>query len=208
MGPGDHLPFGKKRRAESHVVFEPTKGWWTGMDVRKYGLGGQDTDYWQVNLDARRYIEIGSPYNSLALWSLASFSTGEVGVDFPLYMQFNLGGANSVRGWSLGLRDGKNQWINTVEYWRILADYQKWKIWFLKFAMGLQLGVFGDVGTAWNTDEQFYSNWIGGGGLGLRFLVPVILMLRVDMAIGEDGFKVGLYLGTKEKAVAQRERVR
>jgi len=131
-----------------------------------------------------------------------------VGVDYPIYMQFNLGGANSVRGWSLGSRDGKNQFVNTAEYWHLLVDYQKWKIWFLKFALGLQLGVFGDVGTAWTTSEEFSQSWIGGGGLGLRFLMPAILMFRADVATGEEGYVVRFFLGTKEKAVAQRDRVR
>jgi outer membrane protein assembly factor BamA len=92
----------------------PSRGWWTEVNLKKSGLGGVDTDYWQLNLDVRRYIEIGSPKNVFALSSLTTLSTGEVGVDFPVYMQFNLGGANSVRGWSLGSRDGKNQFINTV----------------------------------------------------------------------------------------------
>jgi outer membrane translocation and assembly module TamA len=124
-------------------------------------------------------------------------------------MQFNLGGANSVRGWSLGSRDGKNQWINTLEYWRLLADHQKWKIWFFKFAMGLQLGVFGDAGTAWSGgSDDFRQSWIGGGGLGLRFLVPYIVMFRTDVAVGEEGYNVRFFLGTWEKAEAQRLRVR
>ena len=186
----------------------PTKGWWTGLNVRKYGLGGVDTDYWQVTLDVRKYLELGGPFNSLALYSLVTASTGDVGVDYPIYMQFNLGGANSVRGWSLGSRDGKNQFVNTAEYWHLLVDYQKWKIWFLKFALGLQLGVFGDVGTAWSTSEEFSQSWIGGGGLGLRFLMPAILMFRADVATGEEGYVVRFFLGTKEKAVAQRDRVR
>jgi outer membrane protein assembly factor BamA len=186
----------------------PTKGFWAGIDVKKYGLGGTDTDYWQVELDLHKYLELGSVKNALALSSLASFSTGEVGVDFPLYMQFNLGGANSVRGWSLGSRDGKNQWINTAEYWRLLVDYRKFKIWFMKFAMGLQLGVFGDAGTAWSGGDEFNQNWIAGGGVGLRFLMPAILMFRADVAYGEDGGSIRFFLGTREKAVTQRQRVR
>jgi outer membrane protein assembly factor BamA len=92
----------------------PTQGWWTGLNVKKYGLGGVDTDYWQVNFDVRRYFELGSVYNSLAFYSLTTPTSGDVGVDIPVYMQFNLGGANSVRGWDLGSREGKNQFINTL----------------------------------------------------------------------------------------------
>ena len=49
---------------------------------------------------------------------------------------------------------------------------------------------------------------VGGGRLGVRFLIPSILMFRTDVATGEEGFSVRFFLGTKEKAVAQRERVR
>ncbi len=207
----DHIPtLGAFLEYDSrNLPVYPTKGSWMGMGVKKYGLGGVETDYWQLDLDVRRYQELGSPYNSLALYSLASFSTGDVGVDFPIYNQFNLGGANSVRGWSLGSRDGKNQWINTLEDWRLLVDHQKWKIWFFKFAMGLQLGVFGDAGTAWSGgSDDFRQSWIGGGGLGLRFLVPYIVMFRTDVAVGEEGYNVRFFLGTWEKAEAQRLRVR
>lgn len=186
----------------------PTRGWWAEVNVKKTGLGGVDTDYWQLNLDARRYIEIGSPKNAFALSSLTTLSTGEVGVDFPVYMQFNLGGANSVRGWSLGSRDGKNQFINTVEYWRVLMRHKQLKFWFFKTALGLQLGVFGDVGTAWSSSDEFEKNWIGGGGLGLRILIPRVVMFRLDVSVGEEGVGVSFAPGRMEKAVAQRERVR
>lgn len=49
---------------------------------------------------------------------------------------------------------------------------------------------------------------VGGGRLGVRFRIPSILMFRTDVATGEEGFSVRFFLGTKEKAVAQRERVR
>jgi len=186
----------------------PTKGWWADLNVRKYGLGGVETDYWQVNLDVRRYIELGSRNNSLALYSLATFSSGEVGTDIPVYMQFNLGGANSVRGWDLGSREGKNQFINTLEYWHVLMRHKRWKAWFFKWAMGLQLGVFGDAATAWSGSDQFNGNWIGGGGIGLRILLPQSVMFRFDVAMGESGVGVGFFISGREKAVAQKDRVR
>jgi outer membrane protein assembly factor BamA len=186
----------------------PSRGWWTEVNLKKSGLGGVDTDYWQLNLDVRRYIEIGSPKNVFALSSLTTLSTGDVGVDFPVYMQFNLGGANSVRGWSLGSRDGKNQFINTVEFWRLIMRHKSWKFWFFKTALGIQLGVFGDVATAWSSSDEFEQSWIGGGGLGLRFLIPRIVMFRFDVSGGEEGIGVSLAVSKMEKAVAQRERVR
>jgi outer membrane protein assembly factor BamA len=65
-------------------------------------------------------------------------TSGKVGIDIPEYMQFTLGGANTVRGWDLGSRIGKNQFINTVEYWHVLQRMRKYEVWFLKQAIGLQ----------------------------------------------------------------------
>jgi outer membrane protein assembly factor BamA len=186
----------------------PTQGVWLGANVKKWGLGGVETDYWQFILDGRGYIELGSPRHSIALYSLATLSTGEVGVDYPVYMQFNLGGANSVRGWELGSRDGMNQFINTVEYWYVLMRHKRCKAWFFKWAMGLQLGAFGDIGTAWNNNDEFHSSWIGGGGLGLRILLPTSVMFRLDLAVGQEGIGVGFFISGREKGVAQLDRVR
>lgn len=186
----------------------PTNGWWTEFLVSKIGLFGSDTDYWQGNLDVRRYVELGAPQRSLAIYSLATLTTGEIGVDIPLYMQFNIGGANTVRGWELGAREGKNQFLNTIEYWHMLYPLRKYEVWFLKQALGLQGAVFVDVGTAWTADEDFHKNWIGGAGVGLRLIVPSIVMVRFDLAVGEEGVGVGLFIGSQEKAVLQRDRVR
>jgi outer membrane translocation and assembly module TamA len=87
-------------------------------------------------------------------------------------------------------------------------DHKMWKIWFFKFAMGFQLGVFGDVGVAWSTGDQFDQNWVGGGGAGLRLLVPASVMFRFDVAAGEEGAKVRMFIASREKAVAQLDRVR
>jgi hypothetical protein len=35
-------------------------------------------------------------------------------VDLPLYMTYGIGGTNAVRGWPIGARDGKHQWLNTM----------------------------------------------------------------------------------------------
>jgi outer membrane protein assembly factor BamA len=207
----DHIPaLGAFVRFDGRdLPIYPTRGWWAGLNIMKYGPGGLgDPDYWQASLDVRRYLPLGSQFNSLALYSLATLSSGKVGVDIPVYMQFNLGGANSVRGWSLGSREGKNQFINTAEYWHVLMDHKVWKMWFFKFSLGFQLGVFGDVGTAWSNGDEFRRNWVAGGGVGLRLLMPANVMFRFDLASGEEGAGVRFFISGKEKAVAQRDRVR
>jgi hypothetical protein len=56
----------------------PTQGWWPGLNLKKFGLGNVDSDYWQVNLDVRRYFELGGVYNSLTFYSLVTLTSWRV----------------------------------------------------------------------------------------------------------------------------------
>ena len=123
-------------------------------------------------------------------------------------MDYHIGGTNTVRGWPLGSRVGKNQWLNTVEYWFRLIDERKLRVWFIKWRMGLQLGAFGDVGTAWNTSEEFGNNFIGGVGGGIRLTIPVVVLLRLDIGYSSSQVGITINVGGAEKAQASRNRVR
>ncbi|MCK5408321.1 MAG: BamA/TamA family outer membrane protein, partial [Candidatus Krumholzibacteria bacterium] len=85
----------------------PTHGWWNEVDVTKYGVFGGDGDWWRFIFDLRRYhpLPFGQRH-SVAVYSLLTMQTGEVGTDIPVYMDFDIGGTNSVRGWPLGSRVG------------------------------------------------------------------------------------------------------
>jgi len=74
--------------------------------------------------------------------------------------------------------------------------------------MGLQLALFGDVGTAWYTGPEFGENFIAGFGGGLRLTLPVIVLLRLDVAYARDEFGLQISIGGAEKAIAQKQRVR
>ena len=90
----------------------PRDGTWAEVEVdRLFG----DAQSWTFILDGRRFQRL-SERHGLGLFSLATFQTGEVGLGLPEYLQFSLGGANSVRGWNFGSRRGRNQFIGTLEY--------------------------------------------------------------------------------------------
>ncbi|NOR15984.1 MAG: BamA/TamA family outer membrane protein, partial [Candidatus Aminicenantes bacterium] len=187
----------------------PTNGWWNDVELTKYGILGGDGDWWLFAADIRRYLPLSffGPRHSLAIYSAAALQSGQVGVDLPVYMDFEIGGTNSVRGWPLGSRRGKNQWLSTAEYWYSLLKQRAYRFWFIKLRLGLQLAVFGDVGTAWNTSKEFSRNFIAGYGVGIRLTLPVVVMLRLDVGYSpQHGFT--LAIGGYEKAVAQRARVR
>ena len=89
----------------------PRVGWFGSVDIgRQFG----DADSWSLTIDGRRYQPL-TARTTVSLVAFAAFQSGVVGRDLPQYMEFGIGGGNSVRGWELGSRVGKNQAIGTVE---------------------------------------------------------------------------------------------
>ena len=181
---------------------EPSRGWWNSADVTwRFGSG----DYATMNLDVRRFQPI-APRQTLVATSLVTLRSGTTGEDVPSYLDYALGGANSVRGWDFNARRGKNQFIASLEYRYMLFPTRTIRVFGVNFYGGLALAVFGDAGKAWGNVEQPGQDAIGGGGIGLRVYVPYVSLLRLDFALGDGGFH--RTLGINEKAVAQRNLIR
>lgn len=186
-------------------VSDPRKGWWNEFDVTKH-FG--DGDFWRVNFDVRRYQPLAGRH-TLGLFSLTTLQTGTVGVEIPIHQDFHIGGTNTVRGWGLDARNGKNQFLNTVAYRYTLMELRPLTIFKLNLHFGVQLTAFGDFGLAWNEKSEFaLNNFIDGYGVGVRFLVPFVKMIRLDVAFGEPGEGATFHVALFEKAVMQRARVR
>jgi outer membrane protein assembly factor BamA len=180
-------------------------GWLNEIDVMKT-VG--DGNFWTFNVDIQRY-QAFTQRHGLALFSLATFQTGRVGEEIPIYRDFHLGGTNTVRGWRLDSRNGKHQFINTIEYRYALMKPRPLSISSFTVHLGLQLAVFGDLGLAWNESDEFdLDNFIDGYGFGLRLLVPFVQMVRFDVGFGEPGRGMTVHIALFEKAVMQRARVR
>ena len=110
----DHLPaVGLSATYNSlDSLSNPGVGWFGSVDIgRQFG----DADSWSLTIDGRRFQPL-TARTTVSLVAFAAFQSGVIGRDLPQYMEFGLGGANSVRGWELGSRVGKNQAIGTVEY--------------------------------------------------------------------------------------------
>ncbi len=184
----------------------PHQGWWTEVEVSENGgfLGG-DGDFWRVQFDVRRFQPLASRH-TLAFFSLTTLQTGTLGVEIPVYQDFHLGGTNSIRGWALDSIRGKNQSINTLEYRYDLMVPRAFSIFGFTMYLGVQLALFGDLGTAW--DDSQGSQWLDGYGFGLRLLIPFVDMIRFDFAFGEPGAGHRRQFGIGEKAVQQRDRIR
>ena len=180
-----------------------SNGWWnSAYAVWRTGTGGYAT----LDIDVRRYQSLSSSSrHGLVATSLLTLQSGESDV-VPSYMDFSLGGSNTVRGWGFNSRRGKNQFINSVEYRYTALETRAFRVFGVGLYAGLALAVFGDGGTAWTQPDDFSNGFIAGGGIGLRIFLPFVNMIRLDLGLG-DGSAHG-HFGINEKAVAQRNRVR
>ena len=180
---------------------ETSHGWWNSTDLLwRMGTGGYAT----VDLDLRRYQELSSRHNLVAT-SLVTLQSGGTDV-VPTYLDFTLGGSNSVRGWEFNSRRGKNQFINSLEYRYTALETRPFRVWGISLYAGVALAVFGDAGTAWTESDGFSDGFIAGGGVGLRLFIPFVSMIRLDFAMGDGNLHT--HFGINEKAVGQRSRVR
>jgi outer membrane protein assembly factor BamA len=190
----------------------PRRGWQNELEVWHTGgfLGG-DGDWWTVNIDLRRWVPV-TRRTKLMLSGLATLQSGTLGVDVPSYMNYFMGGANSIRGYGvddLGQEySGKNQLIGTAEYSLTVIPLRRWDLWKVSLRLGAEVAVFADAGIAWSESRDFTTRRAHGGvGGGLRLLVPGSEMVRLDVGWSPDyGFHFHFANGTKP--TAQRARLR
>jgi outer membrane protein assembly factor BamA len=204
-GESDHLPaIGLSAIYNSlDSPSNPRVGWLASIDVgRQFG----DASSWTLTVDGRRHQPL-SARSTVSVVGFAVLQSGLVGRDLPDYLQFGLGGTNSVRGWALGSRVGKNQAIATLEYAYAVVPVRPFTVFGLHLYGGVQVAAFSDVGLAWN-DHLAASQAIDGYGAGLRLLLPFVDVIRLDLAFGEPGHGARFCLGINLKADKQRERVR
>ncbi len=186
---------------------DPHSGWWGELELGRSGILGSVGGFWRVRLDARRYLPV-SKRQTLALFSLVTLANGTPGEDMATWQQLGIGGSNSVRGWSLGSRTGAKEYLGTVEYRFDLMKPRCIERFGVRTFLGLQIAFFADAGTVWNDSDEAADNFIAGGGVGVRLIVPYVDMVRFDLAFGEHDEGLLLHLGFGEKADAQRQRVR
>ncbi len=188
-----------------------TGSWAEFLAMQTGGNLNGDGDWRLTEIDVRHWVRIDSK-NVIATGVLYSDNTGTVGVDFPSYLMYRMGGANSIRGYDIEVLGrelvGQNQFITTVEYNYLFMPireyvYRKWAA-----SGGVAGALFVDYGNAWNNDANFdFDRGKFGFGFGLRFLVPGINVVRLDIGFSESG-KVFFHLGMLDKFTAQRERLR
>ncbi len=186
----------------------PHRGWQSSFAVtQNSGFIGGDGNFVTAQFDVRRYQPLAARH-VVALFSYASLQSGDVGTEVPVYRTYSIGGTNTVRGWNLNARQGKNQFLNTVEYRYDLLLPKSYQVHGFGFYLGVQLAAFGDLGTAWDAGSDFTRNMIAGGGFGLRLIIPFVDVVRLDFGFGQSGKGILPCIGIREKAYYGRQRVR
>lgn len=191
---------------------EPHQGWFNEVKVLKTGglLPGEG-DFWTAHLDARRFQPMPTGH-TLVLAGLLTLQSGRVGRDIPEYMDFHLGGSNSIRGYALNdlgrFLHGKNQWLGTLEYRFTLLPSREYALLGLPADLGLAGAFFVDHGLAWSDREDLELDRARTGfGLGLRLLMPAVEMSRLDVGFDRDG-NWRIHFAGFSKMTAQRFRLR
>jgi outer membrane protein assembly factor BamA len=187
----------------------PRDGWWSEVEVVQNGgfLGG-DADFVACATDVQRYVPIGAA-SSLALGGLLTVQSGSLGGSLPGYMDFRLGGANTVRGYAFDVLgrelSGKNQLLFTAEVRRPLVPMREIPIASWSFRLGVDAALFVDTGAAWSgelTGDRFRT----GGGFGIRLVGIASEMIRFDFGFGDEIAE--FHFAAWSKFTAQRRRLR
>lgn len=186
----------------------PHEGWQN--EISGLYLGGS-ADTWTLNIDVVRYQPL-APSHTLATGPLLSVQSGEVGHQIPSYMQYFMGGANSIRGYELEELGkelfGKNQLIYNLEYRWLIMPVRALKVFKWSVGVGLQAAAFADAGVAWSRGGDFaWDRTRVGYGAGLRVLLPSVEMLRLDVGFSQYG-DVVFNFGMNSIFFQRKERVR
>ncbi len=158
--------------------FSPTRGLRTGLSAEFAGgiLGG-DTTFTKYEGNLSGYIKVGASGQTVALRGLYGH-----GNNLPTHERFNVGGAETVRGYDYGAFQGDRMVVLNAEYRFPITDM-------------VQGVVFVDAGRAYALDEPITLSGLKVGyGVGVR-LDTVLGVIRIDYGIGESGGRTYFSIG-------------
>jgi outer membrane protein assembly factor BamA len=154
----------------------PTRGIWASISAENTTEKLQETfRYTKIIADGRMYQKIGR-YDVLAL----RLKIGQTDAETPFYERFYLGGAMSVRGFPertlTPIGWGTHLLLSNLEYRFPLSrsGFPKHR-WTAAF--------FVDTGAIWQSPSEISaSDFTGSWGFGIRVRVPVLGLVRLDLA--------------------------
>ncbi len=175
---------------DTRDIFEyPMYGTFIRATVSKSGFGESNVDHFRTLLDARRYIPL-SDRMSIAGRMYTSIAGG---TRLPHYNHMYLGYEEKIRGYYNSVYEGENVFLSSLEArFRLLGPkYYEWQNAIVpEFSIlryGVNLAVFGDLGTTWYREEKIGNlKPIKGFGAGVHLLMPYSIVLRLEYAFNES----------------------
>jgi hypothetical protein len=160
------------------VPGNPRKGAVVGVQVAHVGdRGGQEFGFTRVATDLRGFVPLGSVQRVLALRAYLSSDNPDAGQRVPFYLQSDLGGSHTLRGYdSFRFRDNHVLLLQ--------AEYR----WYP--APAVELALFGDAGRVSPDFSGVFGRLRADAGAGIRFKSDVTTYFRLDVAKGDEGWRV------------------
>ncbi len=164
--------------------FNPHRGGMVALALTRFDdRDGDRYRFDRIAFDARGYVPLGSPQRVLATRLLVSRDNPAEGARVPFYLQEPLSNSHDLRGYPTFRFRGEKQLTMQVEY--------RWEA-----APALELALFADGGRVFRTDQDWsLENMRGTVGFGLRLKTHDDVLMRLDVARGEEGMRVYLRFG-------------
>ncbi len=169
----------------------PSRGMTLAGKAGQYGIPGEKPDFRLLYISAASFFPVrwGRTVGVMAMFA-------EKNGILPAYERFHLGGSSTVRGLALNTDRGSRELLTGLEYrFDIVKSRTIWR----DFDLGLGGTMFLDNGAVWNSgDDIGEADFYQGFGFGLRLLVPIIEVFRVDMAwTAGANYKLEMGVGAK-----------
>lgn len=171
----------------------------------RLAYGGVDSRYWEFLSDFRAYFTLADKN----IFHFSLLGQYRPGLD-AFYMMYNVGGANSLRGYNPD-KDVKapHEILGSIEYRYEFFDRKQVSLWGLKAVWGLQAVVGADGAYIWDDrDNLELSEFLSGAFIGVHVLIPGLDRLRFEYGFSKKELKGTFSFAMFEKSTTQRWRSR
>ncbi len=183
----------------------PLEGTYVRLSARRVGFKQEKINYQRYGVDVRRYQKINT-HLTLAAYGMADLGRNKI----PVYDLVYLGYSNRVRGRFFDRVSGRHVALGSVEArlpllpMRYLSAANSSLLrqtvpgfllpYMSNVKFGMNLALFYDYGIAWSKNEiPDLKTGLSGFGAGLHFHVPVLGLVRLEVASDDKGRLQGIF---------------
>lgn len=168
----------------------PTRGVNAGIKVSQNGIPNGKPDFREFTASGSIFFPV--PYGrTMGIMTGIAVRNGSM----PPYERYYFGGAYSVRGMAPNSSRGNRLLLSGVEY---RVDILRKRQILPKLDLGLGGTLFWDGGMVWTGSFKQETRFMSGFGVGVRFLVPMVEVFRVDMGwTMESSYRISASVGAK-----------